>query len=244
MMTEYLTEHWILSIFITVLLGAIGSGLWDTVLKPLGTKIDNVLFTAMTLGARRSRDKIYKNAAMGHHELPSLYLLLMALLLLASLVAGSQVRLYALVYALDVVETFASECINLEGKEAKACALNVVKEKIMPVLQIASLFALFVSIIIIYRFIAATACVEYRTLASGASSNYTAVSHASGYRYIAINRTNLVTTYYQQCLRVVRPYMDDKQFFEIEQRYELIVSKEDYDSIISKLREVAKQGGS
>jgi hypothetical protein len=213
MMTEYLTEHWILSIFITVLLGAIGSGLWDTVLKPLGTKIDNVLFTAMTLGARRSRDKIYKNAAMGHHELPSLYLLLMALLLLASLVAGSQVRLYALVYALDVVETFASECINLEGKEAKACALNVVKEKIMPVLQIASLFALFVSIIIIYRF-------------------------------IAINRTNLVTTYYQQCLRVVRPYMDDKQFFEIEQRYELIVSKEDYDSIISKLREVAKQGGS
>jgi hypothetical protein len=209
-MSEYLTEHWVLSIFVTILLGAIGSGLWDAALKPVTRKLGGVLFTMLTFGAKRARDKIYKGASMGHHELPSLYILLICLSIGIAALISSQIRLYAAVYAPELTGAHIVEkCIEKEAEKQKECIREAIKEKMTPTVQILSLLATFI-------------CVVF------------------GYRFAAVNRMNLVTTYYGQCLKAVRPFLTEAELFLIEQRYALMTTKEDYDEIIRQMAAVAK----
>lgn len=207
-MTEYLAEHWVLSIVVTILLGAVGSGLWEAALKPLTRKIGGVIFMVITFGAKRARDGVYRQAAMGHHELPSLYILLIVLCIgIASLVA-TQLRLYVVVYAPEVAEQLLSNCEEDRLDKQAECVREAVKKNVMPTLQIASLVAIFAAVVIFYRF-------------------------------VTINRTNLVTTYYEQCLKAVRPLLSESEALIIEQQYALMTTKEDYLAILDKLEVTA-----
>lgn len=58
----------------TILLGALGSGLWELALKPLGRWLGKSLLTVATLGSNSVRDDIYREAAKGIHEASSLQL--------------------------------------------------------------------------------------------------------------------------------------------------------------------------
>jgi hypothetical protein len=62
----------------TIVIGAVGSGLWDVAFRPGVNILSRVTLTVATLGLESARDSIYADVAMGHHELPSLYLLLAA----------------------------------------------------------------------------------------------------------------------------------------------------------------------
>lgn len=209
-MTEYFAEHWILSIVVTIVLGAVGSGLWEAALKPLMRKTSSLLFTLLTFGARRARDGVYKDAAMGHHELPSLYILLIVLLLSITTIMASQVRFYVAVYAPQVSDLLLEKCQQeKEQTKQKECIREVIKQNFMPVMQVTSLFAIFMSVFIFYRF-------------------------------MMINRINLVITNYEQCLKAVRPFLAESESMLIEQRYALMTTKEDYLAIICDLEAVAK----
>jgi hypothetical protein len=70
-----------LSITGTILLGALGSGLWSLLEIPLW-KVSNWFLSATTLGITSIRDDMYAKAAFGLHELPSLYLLLFVCVLM------------------------------------------------------------------------------------------------------------------------------------------------------------------
>jgi hypothetical protein len=52
----------------TILLGALGSGLWDLALKPGGRWLNEVFLTAVTLGSDYLKDQVYAEAARGYHE--------------------------------------------------------------------------------------------------------------------------------------------------------------------------------
>jgi hypothetical protein len=52
----------------TVLLGALGSGLWDLALRPGGQWLGHAILTGVTLGSGYMRDQVYVEAAMGYHE--------------------------------------------------------------------------------------------------------------------------------------------------------------------------------
>jgi len=209
-MTEYLAEHWVLSIVVAILLGAVGSGLWDAALKPVSRKIGSRLFTIITFGAKRARDRIYKRAAMGHHELPSLYILLTVVAVMVAALTASQLLLYVKLYAPEILSVqVAKECPQEEESKLRECVRERAREKLGPVAQILNLIAIFVTVIIFYRF-------------------------------AAINRMNLVTTYYEQCVRAVRPFLDEKTFQLIEQQYALMSTKEHYDAIIEHLTQIAR----
>ena len=131
-MTEYLAEHWILSIVVTILLGAIGSGLWDAALKPITLKLGSQLYTVITFGARRSRDKIYKRAAMGHHELPSLYILLIVMVLGISALTATQMRLYVQLYAPEILTIrLVAECPKEDATKFKECILTLPPKNVL-----------------------------------------------------------------------------------------------------------------
>lgn len=208
-MTNFLEEHWALSIFLTIILGAIGSGLWDIAFKPLGAKLVNVLFKVLTLNAKRSRDKVYLNAAMGHHELPSLYIFLLFIVLITAFVAASQFSIYKVVYDSSFNVEVVSQCNHEKAIEAIECNRKLLKQRIEPELYGATLMAIFYTVFIFYRF-------------------------------ISINRTNLIVTYYQQCIKSIRPYISNEELYLIGQRFSLMTNKEEFDEILEILNAVAK----
>jgi hypothetical protein len=52
----------------TILLGALGSGLWELAFKPAGRLVGNGILTAATLGSSALKDRVYVQAAKGYHE--------------------------------------------------------------------------------------------------------------------------------------------------------------------------------
>lgn len=49
----------------TLVLGALGSGLWDVVVKPGGRWMGRAILTAATLGSSGVKDAVYREAAKG-----------------------------------------------------------------------------------------------------------------------------------------------------------------------------------
>jgi hypothetical protein len=93
-----------LSVAGTIVLGALGSGLWSLLEVPLW-KVGNWLLSITTLGIASIRDDIYAKAALGLHELPSLYLLLFVCALML-----------ALPVALPLTATLRSSLHKIVGK--------------------------------------------------------------------------------------------------------------------------------
>ena len=56
---------WVLA---TVILGALGSGLWDIGIRPGGQWCWHALLTTVTLGSKVLKDQVYLEAAKGDHE--------------------------------------------------------------------------------------------------------------------------------------------------------------------------------
>jgi hypothetical protein len=67
--------RWILGIIGSVVLGALGSGLWNEVFAPVGSRLARGLMSLLTLGMSSARDSIYESAAKGFSERPSVALL-------------------------------------------------------------------------------------------------------------------------------------------------------------------------
>jgi hypothetical protein len=150
---------------------------------------------------------------MGHHELPSLYILLIVLVVGTGFLIGAQFRLYVAVYAPEMLTpSLIAQCPYKEESKLKECIRQQAIQKAMPIAQVLSLIAIFLTVVIFYRF-------------------------------ATINRINLVTTYYEHCLRAVRPFLDDRRVHLVEQQYAMVTTKEQYDAIIGQLAEVAKNNG-
>lgn len=67
---------WFLPIIGTVILGAIGSGVWEAALKPGLSSVTTILLDVATLGIGRVRDVIYLEIAKGNYERASLQVIL------------------------------------------------------------------------------------------------------------------------------------------------------------------------
>ena len=85
--TKELNMNWnygkvILGIIGTILLGAIGSGLWERIISPLADEIMKLSINSINFFFTSYKDSIYKEASNGFHELYSLeiYLILLAIL--------------------------------------------------------------------------------------------------------------------------------------------------------------------
>ncbi|MEO6816232.1 MAG: hypothetical protein ABI177_05975, partial [Edaphobacter sp.] len=61
--------------FGALIVGAIGSGMWDILVKPSGKWIGQAILTAATLGSQKVKDSVYVEAARGLHDAPSLLIL-------------------------------------------------------------------------------------------------------------------------------------------------------------------------
>lgn len=237
-MSEYLAEHWILGIVASIVLGAIGSGLWEIAFKPIGKKLSSIVFTIITFGAKRAQDNIYKSAAMGHHDLPSLDNLVAMNALLVGVVFLSLFYIYLGMSPPEnpiISRKSFMECLERKGEAREECFLRALpenykncfekdgveqdecikiafKEEFMPEFQRMFLVGLFLTVVIFYKI-------------------------------YSVSKVNLIVTYYDQCLKVIRPSIDDGRYHLFQQRYALMSTREDYEKIISEMEHIAKENG-
>ena len=146
-MTEYLSEHWILSILVTIFLGAIGSGLWDALLKPIGNKVVKFLFTLLTFGTKRASNRIYKNVAKGHHDNLSLEILTLLFSGLIAILIVSQGLVYFKHDLLKAQILNIEECSKQKLNTQEDCNIDIFK----PYSRLATLIAIFITVIFLYR---------------------------------------------------------------------------------------------
>ncbi len=78
-------RKWVIGIPGALLVGAFGSGLWETAIKPGGLWLSNAIIIAVSFGSSTLRDGIYEEAAKGLHEAAAQSLLLFLLGMLTSL---------------------------------------------------------------------------------------------------------------------------------------------------------------
>ncbi len=77
-MIEFIRRHFVKAAA-AILAGAVGSVIWDIVLKPATIWLSGLLMTLGTLGISTLRDGVYVEVAKGLHEDPSITLVAMAL---------------------------------------------------------------------------------------------------------------------------------------------------------------------
>jgi hypothetical protein len=77
-----------LAIIVTIVLGAIGSGLWELALRPAALWSGKAILTVVTLGSSTVKDGIYLEAAKGYHEAGDLELFSFEVMCLFGLSGG------------------------------------------------------------------------------------------------------------------------------------------------------------
>jgi hypothetical protein len=75
-------------VLVTVVLGAVGSGVWEWILKPVLSGSSEVALTVATLGITAFKNSLYQDIALGFREEPSLRLYTAAFAFLPSMIIG------------------------------------------------------------------------------------------------------------------------------------------------------------
>ena len=87
-MSLKIDKNYIKWIIITIILGAVGSGLWEYMLKPIALSGTNFVLEIATLGITKYKNGLYEDIAQGLHEQYSLALLTFLLSFLPGLLLG------------------------------------------------------------------------------------------------------------------------------------------------------------
>jgi hypothetical protein len=105
----------VLGLIATIILGAVGSGLWDLAGKPATQWFGQAILTGATLGSSAIKDATYREAAKGFHEASALALV--GLISGASLGAWGGFMGYLTVRTMRPKSTSKSEHLNhLKGE--------------------------------------------------------------------------------------------------------------------------------
>jgi hypothetical protein len=232
---DFMFDHWALSILATIVLGAIGSGFWEIALKPASVKILQVLFTIITFGTKRASNRLYREAARGHHELASIILFCAVFAGVFGFLVTMETKVYAtlntplphsvldIVEKTDTVET--AECANEKDEAAqRMCELESEREqnvkKLVSLLEDREsyksklnymiLMSIFIGVIIFYQI-------------------------------IYIMAANSIITQYKQWFKSCSPYLSSDERLIIEQKFALMASKEACDAIMTDLKKLAEK---
>jgi len=210
---DFVREHWILSIILTVVLGAIGSGLREVAFRPFLKKAGYFLYSFFSFRKQRALDNVCRQAAKGHHELPSLFVLLFVIAALIAALLTTQATLYSVLYIESVDKEAISACEKIaETAEKRACVTQVLREYMHPYLPWMTLFSVFAISFLIFR-------------------------------VISMSLTNAIITHFEQCMRICAPTMSSDKSRQFEQAFALMDTKEAHKKIIDELNALATANG-
>jgi hypothetical protein len=205
-------KKWVLGIALTIILGALGSGLWELALRPFSQWAGKAVLTAATLGSSAVKDRTYREAAKGFHEAGALETL--TLLNFWMLIACSGVAGYASARMRDseASRELPMELKSKEQLEAKRASLEASIASLRKKLRI-SLRVMFGFLLLFVGNL--------------------------GVESLEIIQANNAYTFFAQSMAICRPYMSDQQARLLESRFSAIAGRADYIGVIDDLAHIA-----
>ena len=205
-----------------IILGAVGSGVWEYVFKPALTTASKLILDLATLGVDTFKDDLYREIAIGLHEKLSnaLYfefnLVICSLLIALSVLLAKKVK-----QAINEKSELMEKIQRLdEGTEKRLPSLDELKQGVMNIKPERLLVPAYVLII-------AAVIVGSAQFVSGKRDDY----------------VNSAIVHYIQLKRIVSPYIAHNEILQLDSRFSQIQSAKDYESIIFQMSNIAKQHG-
>ncbi len=206
---EIISEHWILSIIVTIVLGALGSGLWESVFRPVFKGLGIAIFKLLTFGAKGASNRIYKEAAKGHHDQPSIFIMVILITSLIGFYWGTTIGIYTASNLDQVKFEVMEKCDKLNSETAiKECKKQEIRNYVFSNAPYLFLGLIFFGIILLYQ------CIH-------------------------LIFVNVVITNYHQTLRILGVHLTQEERLKIEQKFALMKTKNDYINIENDFARIA-----
>jgi hypothetical protein len=195
----------------TLLLGALGSGLWDLALHPAAQWCGTAILTVATLGSSAIKDDNFREAARGLHEASSLQLFWLLVLGLSAFCSGF------LGYASGKQNASKESPKLLERYEKldDATRLPILKNDILALKK--KLYAVKLALVA-FGFL---------------------VSSILFINYLKLLQANNAYIFFTQSMSICRPYIDDQQARMLNSRFASVTGKPDYIAVTEELRRIA-----
>ena len=205
--------HWLLGILGTLILGALGSGLWELAIKPVGEALVRSTLTLVSFGSEAMKDVVYREAAKGTSDVP----IILAIMLLMIMVGVRFVAGYFESFREArriLLEKDRSELSEEQILQMKA-RLALLKRRLRWTLRSGTIMG--------YLIVAALGLNVIILLRASESSS--------------------ARTFFEMSMSVCRPYIDEHQSLLIRSRFAQVKTRAEYVAIIADLRTIAKSSG-
>ena len=221
---------WSLGVLGAIFIGAIGSGVWQSILGPAIHFSTRWILDVASLGLKSYKDSVYEQVAAGDQTRASLETLFVVTTLYGMLALGlvSTVYLYT--------ASLKRRCRNLLERIARIsvpAATEIVPRD--PMQEAAS--------------IRGDVEAELRSLNRGRWLNHGwafLMLLGVGAQFVLFARltyADLAVNHYHQVLRVAAPYLDAHEQALVESQFAQLGSREDYVKVLSKLEDECKAHG-
>jgi hypothetical protein len=205
-----------------VMLGALGSGLWDILAKPGLSRLGRFFLGLITLGSERVRDAAYTSAALDPSPLPPLLLLIVVSIipLIAAFMMGfMEFGMSPIIRWLDKPSTnpaLGDDKNHTEKGEESRTWREAQKIRRFKIRRRLSIF------FIIY------CCIFFLIIFVGVS---------------IVNQAIVIKRVFDANIRICAPYLSDKEEKRLRARFAAMNSRIDYIAINNDLKQVASQNG-
>lgn len=201
------------AISVTVVLGAVGSGVWEYVLKPGLSGTTAVVLDIATLGIDSYKDSLYSEVARGFREKSSVTLLSVAMYLIGIFAVTIAARIFPLWSRIMRSHGISS---NPETQQVKSSLLKTVQHQANRIVfQKPSAVILIIGYIFIsvFMFVGMT-------------------------RVIYVNSAQ---SHFYQSLRIIAPYIKIQKEQEMVSAFSSVSTELDYRDLIAELKSIAQQ---
>lgn len=203
-----------------IVIGAVGSGVWQYIMEPAIFTSSRAILELATLGVESFKDDLYREIAKGFHEKAS-----NALYFEFNLLYGFALIAFPLFLAIEAKKLVdrKSAMINklqqIGAEEDKnSPTIGELRESLLNIRPERALKFIYVLVVVGLVVLSAQFVVSKRD------------------RYVSS-----AVTHYFQLKRIVSPYIGQNEMNVLESRFGQVQSAKDYKAVISKMRNIAKQ---
>jgi hypothetical protein len=210
---------WTVGVAGTLLLSALGSGIWQSVLGPALHTSSRWLLDLASLGLASYKNRVYQQIAADNQSAVAVVMLIWVLVIYAFVLLGFNIRVFernddTLIRSQRLLQ-------NLPGSpdSEPAVAVDTLRQDLVAIIRTTRLVSWGVYISLV--FLGAAVVIQVVEVAK-------------------LSYVNSADAHYHQTLRVASPYLDTHEQAQVESDFAQIKSREDYVKVLSRLENQCK----
>ena len=212
---------WALGVIGAILIGAIGSGVWQSVLGPALHAISRWLLDLGSLGLTSYKTNVYRSVAKDNQFLVGIPVFVLVSTVLIVIMVSAGLQTWERNYNARIRRERLLR--NLDGPDPEpSMTAEDMRRRLITGRRLGRIEQIFLYISALYMlgFFVAQSLV-----------------------FVKLNYVDSADSHYHQVLRVVSPYLNDHERAMTESDFAQIGSREDYVKVLSKLEKLAKDNG-